>query len=237
MKPDAAPSALPLVMPTRQRRRGAAYRDAAATSGRGIPRRGSDVGARGIPRCGSDVGAGHTATRQRRRGAAYRVAAATSGRGIPRCGSDVGARHTALRQRRRGAAYRDAAATSGRGIPRRGSDVGARGIPRRGSDVGARHTATRQRRRGAGHTATRQRRRGTACRAPTPTPHPLSTPCGRRGWGDEGQRRIGMQNIAHLSQKTLHLRGRLLWGASRAAINVGVLFSHSRRTEYRRPLR
>ncbi|MCL6541386.1 MAG: hypothetical protein K6T87_12545, partial [Roseiflexus sp.] len=64
MKPDAAPSALPLVMPTRQRRRGAAYRDAAATSGRGIPR------------CGSDVGARHTATRQRRRGAAYRDAAA-----------------------------------------------------------------------------------------------------------------------------------------------------------------
>jgi hypothetical protein len=225
MKPDAAPSALPLVMPTRQRRRGAAYRDAAATSGRGIPRRGSDVGARGIPRCGSDVGAGHTATRQRRRGAAYRVAAATSGRGIPRCGSDVGARHTALRQRRRGAAYRDAAATSGRGAYRDAAATSGRGIPRRGSDVGARHTATRQ------------RRRGTACRAPTPTPHPLSTPCGRRGWGDEGQRRIGMQNIAHLSQKTLHLRGRLLWGASRAAINVGVLFSHSRRTEYRRPLR
>jgi hypothetical protein len=225
MKPDAAPSALPLVMPTRQRRRGGAYRDAAATSGRGIPRRGSDVGARGIPRCGSDVGAGHTATRQRRRGAAYRVAAATSGRGIPRCGSDVGARHTALRQRRRGAAYRDAAATSGRGAYRDAAATSRRGIPRRGSDVGARHTATRQ------------RRRGTACGPPTPTPHPLSTPCGRRGWGDEGQRRIGMQNIAYLSQKTLHLRGRLLWGASRAAINVGVLFSHSRRTEYRRPLR
>ncbi|ABQ91386.1 hypothetical protein RoseRS_3022 [Roseiflexus sp. RS-1] len=67
----------------RQRRRGAAYRVAAATSGRGIPRRGSDVGARGIPRRGSDVGARHTATRQRRRGAAYRDAAATSGHGMP----------------------------------------------------------------------------------------------------------------------------------------------------------
>ena len=161
---DIPPRAPRLCVHQTGSRGGAEIGSAAATSGHGMPHRGSDVGAR------------HAASRQRRRGTAYRVAAATSGHGMPCPDPDTSpprsdplspVRHQLFhhQQRRRGAACRVAAATSGHSMPRRGSDVGARhaasrqrrrgtacrvaaatsghGIPRRGSDVGARHAVPR----------------------------------------------------------------------------------------------
>jgi hypothetical protein len=84
---DIPPRAPRLCVHQTGSRGGAEIGSAAATSGRGMPRHSSDVGAR------------HAASRQRRWGAACRVAAATSGHGMPRRGRVVGARHAVPRPR------------------------------------------------------------------------------------------------------------------------------------------
>ena len=137
IQPDAAPSSLPLVMPTRRRA------GAPCCGMTGSPRDRYSAGLRrchaaaetsghGRARCGGNVGARQNTLRRKRRRTAEHAVAETSAHGRTRCGGNVGARQTTLRRKRRRTAEHAAAETSAHGRTRCGGNVGARhAVPRR----------------------------------------------------------------------------------------------------------